>query len=219
MVRVVIDGNIGAGKTTQLDLLEAKGFFVKREPIEKWPLEEFYSDPSRWAFLLHMRILCTHRPIKTNKLAIYERSLQSSYWVFWQVLKKKGLVTSTEDATYSQLYDEMAWYPSLYIFLRKDPEIAYKHVQQRGQAGDSKVTLEYMKELDEEYLNLLRTLPCKVRVVNANQSVENIHKDICMHLAENELLSPFTKREEVQKPSRGGGPLSCPPFQHMCNLS
>jgi hypothetical protein len=40
-MKIVIDGNIGAGKTTQLNLLESKGFKVHREPIEKWPLELF----------------------------------------------------------------------------------------------------------------------------------------------------------------------------------
>lgn len=219
MARVVIDGNIGAGKTTQLDLLEAKGYRVQREPIDKWPLEEFYSDPSRWAFLLHMSILCTHRPARVSELVVYERSLQSSYWVFWQVLKKKGLIHPAEDTTYTQLYDRLSWYPDLYIFLSKDTDLAYKHVTERGQTGDSKVTLEYMKELEQEYLQLIKSIPCNVRVVNANQSVENIHKDICRHLEENELLRPSSKREKVPKSSRGGGPVPCPSVQHMCNLS
>jgi len=42
MPRVVIDGNIGSGKTTQLGLLEKKGWKVRRDPIDEWPLEEFY---------------------------------------------------------------------------------------------------------------------------------------------------------------------------------
>lgn len=31
-MKVVIDGNIGSGKTTQLDLLEMRGYRVRREP-------------------------------------------------------------------------------------------------------------------------------------------------------------------------------------------
>jgi predicted ATPase len=41
-MKVVIDGNIGSGKTTQLGLLEKAGYIVRREPIDQWPLEEFY---------------------------------------------------------------------------------------------------------------------------------------------------------------------------------
>ena len=61
-LRVVIDGNIGSGKTTQLGLLEKTGYTVRREAIQDWPLEEFYKDPARWAFLLHTSILLTNQP-------------------------------------------------------------------------------------------------------------------------------------------------------------
>jgi predicted ATPase len=38
-MRVVIDGNIGSGKTTQLELLERKGWFIQKEPIRFMALE------------------------------------------------------------------------------------------------------------------------------------------------------------------------------------
>jgi deoxyadenosine/deoxycytidine kinase len=221
MPRVVIDGNIGAGKTTQLDLLEAKGWKVRREPIDKWPLEEFYSDPSRWAFLFHMRILQTRAASNTKFPIIYERSLQSSYYVFWEILRKKGQVTDMEHDAYTYFYEKLGWQPDLYIFLSKTPELAYEHVQTRHQAGDGGVTLEYMKELNEAYMKLVRNMPCIVRVVNANRSVDEIHKDICKILAENEqLLVSDTQRDQVQKNRTArGGPMQCTSFINMCRLS
>lgn len=187
-MRIVIDGNIGTGKTTQLGLLEKKGWQVRREPIDKWPLEEFYKDQSRWAFLLHMKILQTLRPLKTDGVVLYERSVMSSRWVFWPVLEKHGHVTKAEHDTYDAFYTQYAWFPDLYIFLAKDVEKAYEHVTTRSQAGDSGVTLEYMKELDVEYQKLIHQVPCKVCIVDANRSVSEIHEEICGILAENELL-------------------------------
>ena len=220
MPRIVIDGNIGAGKTTQLDLLEAKGWKVRREPIDKWPLEEFYSDPSRWAFLFHMRILQTRASRETKTSVIYERSLQSSYYVFWEILRGKGQVTTMEHDTYTYFYEKLGWHPDLYIFLSKKPELAYDHIQARHQAGDTKVTLEYMRELDQAYLNLIKNMPCVVHVINANRGVEEIHKDICSILAENELLIGDPQRLQVQKnrPTRGGT-VQCTPFVNLCSLS
>ena len=172
MTRVVIDGNIGAGKTTQLDLLERKGWRVRREPIDQWPLEEFYKDPKRWAFLLHMRILQTSQPLPITKgPIIYERSLLSSRWVFWAVMKNKDQVTDIEDKTYEYYYDSLAWRPDVYIFLNKDVDVAWEHIQSRHQVGDSEVTREYWLELDKEYKKLITHIPCKVYVVNANRSV------------------------------------------------
>lgn len=218
-MKIVIDGNIGSGKTTQLGLLEQKGWQVRREPIEEWPLEEFYKNPSRWAFLLHMKILQTLRPLRTHQAVIYERSLLSSRWVFWPVLQKQGHVTPQEHATYDKFYEQYAWYPDLYIFLSKDPALGYEHVTKRGQTGDSGVTLEYMKELDAEYRKLIMKVPCKVRVVNANRTVDEIHKEICQILSENELLFGDGLGGQVQKEGRRGRQMSCTPFPDMCRLS
>jgi deoxyadenosine/deoxycytidine kinase len=219
-MKIVIDGNIGSGKTTQLNLLEKKGLQVRREPIDEWPLEEFYKDPKRWSFYFHMVILQTLRPVKTQDVVIYERSLLSSRWVFWPVLLKNGVVTKDEDATYAKFYEQFAWYPDLYIFLSKNPELAWEHIQQRHQTGDSGVTKEYWLELDAEYRNLLRSIPCKVHVVNANRSVEEIHEEISKIISvENELLRSDPRRRQVQTKGGGGRQVPCTSFQHVCRLS
>lgn len=218
-MKIVIDGNIGSGKTTQLGLLEEKGWQVRREPIDEWPLEEFYKDPTRWAFLFHMTILQTLRPLKTRQAVVYERSLLSSRWVFWPVLQSHGNVTDAEHKVYDKFYDQYAWYPDLYIFLSKDVDLAYEHVTKRGQAGDSGVTLEYMKELEAEYRNLVMKVPCKVHVINANRAVDEIHTEICKILSENELLFSDSLGGQVQKEGRPGRQVPCTSFSNMCRLS
>ena len=218
-MKVVIDGNIGSGKTTQLDLLERKGWTVRREPIDQWPLEAFYADPKRWAFYFHMVILQTLRPLKTKEPVIYERSLLSSRHVFWPIMLKKGLVTSEEDATYAKFYDQYSWFPDLYIFLSKKPETAWEHIQTRGQKGDNGVTLEYLKELDTEYQKLIKNIPCHVYILNANRSVEEIHEEICRVLTENELFLNDPSRDEVSPKSRRGREVPCTPFTDMCRVS
>ena len=219
MPRIVIDGNIGSGKTTQLGLLEKKGWKVRREPIDKWPLEEFYNDPKRWAFYFHMVILQTLRPIESKEPIIYERSLLSSRWVFWPVLLKKDIVTAKEDATYDKFYNQYAWYPDIYIFLSKKLDLAWDHIQKRRQAGDDGVTLEYLHELDEEYKKLIMKVPCKVYVVDANRGVEEIHTEICRILAENELFVGDALWSKMQKEGLPGRQMSCTSFTNMCRVS
>ena len=104
-MHIVIDGNIGSGKTTQLDLLAKKGWSVKREPIDEWPLELFYKDMSRWALLLQMRILQTVRPTK-DSVTIYERGLFATRHVFWEYLREKKLVTPEEHTVYDAAYEK-----------------------------------------------------------------------------------------------------------------
>lgn len=218
-MKIVIDGNIGSGKTTQLGLLEKKGWRVRREPIDDWPLEEFYKDPKRWAFYFHMVILQTLRPLKTSEPVIYERSLMSSRWVFWPVLLRKGIVTGEEDMTYAKFYNHYAWYPDVYIFLSKDLDLAWEHIQKRGQAGDTGVTLEYLHELGIEYQKLIKNVPCRIYIVNANQGVEEIHKEISRILTDHELFFSDTDGVQVQKDGRRRRKVSCAPFPDVCRLS
>jgi thymidylate kinase len=185
-MRIVIDGNIGAGKTTQLGLLEANGWYVHKEPIDEWPLKEFYEDQVRWAFLLHMRILQTFRPVLTTKHVVYERCMWSSKEVFWPLLGDK--LHEIENDTYNFFYNKMIWHPEVYIYLSKDPKIAFEHIQKRNQAGDSSITLEYLYEIDKGYRNMLKKLPERCYVVDANRTESEIHEEICRILSENELF-------------------------------
>ena len=214
---IVIDGNIGSGKTTQLGLLESKGWTVKREPIEQWPLKEFYADPKRWAFYFHMVLLKTLKP--PSGTAICERSAYSARYVFWPVLLKNGTVTKDEDATYDYFWNKYSWCPDLYIFLSKSPEKAFEHIQTRGQAGDNAITLEYLRELDFEYKRMIMKIPCRVIVVNANRTPEEIHTEICRHLSENELFLHHKERSQVQKTGSSRRQVQCTPFDGMCRLS
>jgi deoxyadenosine/deoxycytidine kinase len=216
---IVIDGNIGAGKTTQLDLLEKKGFRVRREPLDDWPLEEFYQDPSRWAFFFHMVLLKTQKPPASPRV-IYERSLYSSKYVFWEVLLEQGTVSKKEDEIYEYFWNKFAWKPTLFIYLNKDPELAYKHIQNRTQDGDSGVTLDYLYKLDAKYKELILKIPCKVLVINANRSAEEIHEEIYKYLVEDEsLYRTDSFRKEVQEDSSSRRKVPRSHCQHMCCVS
>ena len=217
MVKIVIDGNIGSGKTTQLDLLEKKGWSVKREPIDEWPLELFYKDKSRWALLLQMKILQTLRPVRGT--VIYERCLLSTRHVFWEYLVQKKLVRPEENDVYCVQYDKDAWYPDIYIFLSKKPEVSYEHIKKRGQAGDSGVTLEYLKDLDELYKKMIMKVPCRVHVINAHKTPEEIHKEILSVLQLDGVHVSDTGGPKMPASGAHQRQVLCTPFPDMCNLS
>jgi len=171
-MRIVIDGNIGSGKTTQLDLLEKIGYSVKREPIAQWPLDLYYSDPERWGFLFQIIILQTLVP--NEETTIYERSPISSRDVFWKTMKK----TDIEDEAYRKQFDIQAWLPEFYIFIDKGPDNCFNQIKKRNQEGDSKISLDYLKELDSNYNLMFKDLECKKIKVDGNDTIEHIHNKI-----------------------------------------
>jgi deoxyadenosine/deoxycytidine kinase len=176
-MRIVIDGNIGAGKTTQLNILELAGYNVKREPIDDWPLELFYQDKKRWAFLMHVSVLTSLSP-ECN--TIHERCVFTTAHVFWKLMKNK--VNPEEDKLFMKLYEKYKWVPDLYIYIHVEPEVAWEHIQNRDQAGDSGITLEYLKEIDQCYKEMLKILPCKVVIIQGNKSKDVIHSEILEYI-------------------------------------
>jgi deoxyadenosine/deoxycytidine kinase len=175
-MKIVIDGLIGAGKSTQVDILsKTLGISTIREPIDEWPLELFYSDPKRWGFLMQVAVLNSFVKLRHTD-GIFERSPESTRCVFWQNLVDSGMVNSTENEVFNALYDNVSWLPDITILIDKSPELCYEHIQKRTQAGDSKITLEYLKKLNS-YYDDFKKMP-EVVVVDGNRSISEVSEDI-----------------------------------------
>ncbi|NBS68013.1 hypothetical protein EBT31_03745 [bacterium] len=220
-MRIVIDGNIAVGKSTQLRLLEKAGYRVKREPIDDWSLDLFYKDKSRWALLLQMQILHSFSSSPPHSIVVYERCPMSSNHVFWQNLLQQGIVTADEDKLYQKYYERMAWQPDLYVYLTCTPEESYGRIQQRGQTGDKKISLEYLQKLHTLYDKLLGRVPCIVVPISVQgKTAEKVHEEIISAITiENELYVRNRSREEVSKAGSSRREVLCTPFPNMCNLS
>jgi len=174
-MKIVIDGLIGAGKSTQVDIIHQKlGIPVIKEPIEEWPLELFYSDPSRWGFMMQVSVLNSFVKFKDSD-GIFERSPQSTLRVFWQNLVDSGVVTQKEDEIFRKLFNTLEWKPDITILIDKDPKLCHEHIQLREQDGDSGVTLEYLERLNKYYQGFKSE---NVFIVNGNQSIEAVSEEI-----------------------------------------
>lgn len=170
-MKITIDGNIGSGKTTQIRMLESSGYSVHAEPIQQWPLELFYSNGSRWAFLMQMAVLegfSVHSDI-------YERSPHSSLKIFWDFMSDK--VTEEEDNICRKMYETYGWTSDVYIYIDTSPEICYERIKTRHQEGDSSIDINYLRTLDTLYKQYTQSHP-NVHVIDGHQSAYSIHNQI-----------------------------------------
>jgi deoxyadenosine/deoxycytidine kinase len=62
MVRVALEGLIGVGKSTVLNILkEDYGYDVAPEPVDQWTLlEQFYDDRKKYALAFETQVLCSY---------------------------------------------------------------------------------------------------------------------------------------------------------------
>lgn len=173
---IVVDGNIGSGKSTLLDGLSKHGFTVQKEALEKWPLEEFYADPATWAMPLQLAVFWSMGEKLEISLGpettVRERCPDSAFDVFWRAQERPP----QEDLVVTEFYERHRWTPETHIYLRSSPEWCFGNLKKRTQAGDSGVTLEYLKELHERYEKFFQGR--EHLEINAEQPPEVILSDI-----------------------------------------
>lgn len=175
-MKIVIDGSIGAGKTTILKMLQERGYKVVMEPIDEWPLEEFYKDPERWTFLLQMSILKSFSNRDSD--TIHERCMQTSYKVFFEMLKEIYTFHPKEIEIYDYFYEKHKWTPDIHIYLKASPEKCYENIHKRSQTGDSYVDIGYLRKLNFHYDEFIASHPY-IKVVDANADIDTVFKNVC----------------------------------------
>jgi len=173
---VVVEGNIGSGKTTFLapfmrdssnqsnpisDLVE-----VHEEPVAKWRnlqgtnlLQLMYEDPKRWSLLfqtyVQLTMLQQHTKISTKPIHIMERSLLSARYCFIENLYNGGNMTDPEYAVISEWFNFLITCPQLnfkidqIIYLRTDPEVAYERIKKRKRPEEHLIPFSYLKDLHD----------------------------------------------------------------------
>lgn len=173
---IVIDGNIGSGKSTVLDRLAQKGYTVCKEKIEEWPLDDFYKDPSRWAFLLQMSVLNSMHRLPEPNIIIHERCPDSSLAVFWENISDKGIVSQRENSVCKELYTKLAWKPDLHIFLDSNPMTCYERVSKRNQMGDTSVKLGYILQIDSYYKKYISNR--NIKIIKSDREIDAVVDDV-----------------------------------------
>lgn len=164
---VLIEGNIGAGKTTLGKRLAAEGqYSFIPEPTDAWRsgyasnmLDLFYSDTKRWAFTFQMVAFSTRAKTwheieqQTDRThVLLERSIYCDRHVFAENCVRTGLFTSAEHQLYIDMWEFMVRNfvdaPDHIIYLRTPADECLKRIHARGRAEEAGIPLSYLEELE-----------------------------------------------------------------------
>ena len=164
---ILLEGNIGAGKSTMGRILKESGLFdFIEEPVEAWQegfaanlLDAFYKDMGRWAFTFQITAFVTRAKTWQEVLAltdhsrvVLERSIFTDRYVFATNSHRLGGMTDAEWQVYCGLWDFLATNycvePECILYYRTPAEICVERMKERGRSEEIGVSLEYLNQLE-----------------------------------------------------------------------
>lgn len=157
---IVVDGVVGSGKTTLMNILkEELGVSGFEEPVTDNPiLGKFYHDRKRYAFPLQIFFL--NRRFRMLKKAqakkvssVMDRSIYGDV-IFAKLLHDGGDMEKDEFDLYQDLLTNMLDHieaPKLMIYLRADVDTAVDRIEKRGRDYEQIVERDYWERLNREY--------------------------------------------------------------------
>ncbi len=169
---IVVEGNIGAGKSTFLRILKERlNLDIIYEPTDKWQnigdggnlLDLFYKDIKRWAYTFQSfafitRVEAINERLKNSKakyVQILERSVYSDRFCFAKNCYEAGLMSSLEWQIYKDwfkwLVEGYTEKPDGFIYLKTDPKTCYSRMLKRDRDEEKSVPLSYLELLHKKH--------------------------------------------------------------------
>jgi deoxyguanosine kinase len=161
---IVIEGNIGAGKTTLATMIAEE--FNARLILERFAenpfLPKFYEDPVRFAFPVELSFLAER--FRQLKEELVEQDLFKNFTVAdYYFMKSLVFSSSTLDRDEFNLYRQIFYIiysslpkPDLYVYLHVSPERLLKNIALRGREYEKTITTAYLTGIQESYFNFFR---------------------------------------------------------------
>jgi len=164
---IVIEGNIGAGKTTLATMIAEE--FNARLILEHFAdnpfLPKFYENPERFAFPAELSFL-TER-FRQLKNELVEQDLFKSFTVAdYYFMKSLVFASSTLERDEFNLYRQIFYIiysslpkPDLYVYLHVSPDRLLKNIAARGREYEKAITESYLTDIQEGYFKFFKQNP------------------------------------------------------------
>ena len=158
---LVIEGNIGAGKTTLATMLSADlNSKLILEGFSDNPfLPRFYSDPVKYSFPLELSFLAErYTQLKTDLASrdLFHELTIMDYYFMKSLIFAQNTLASDEYNLYRKFFDiiyERLPKPDLYVYLHMPEDRLIENIRQRGRDYEQSIEIGYLKTIREGYFN------------------------------------------------------------------
>ncbi len=202
MVKVIsVEGNIGSGKSTLVEMLKEvlgkeKDIIFLQEPVEEWNtirdkngqtiLEKFYGDQQKYSFAFQMmayitRLALLRKTVKENPNAVIvtERCLYTDKFVFAQMLYDAGKIEDVEFSIYLNWFDEFIEDLPItkMVYIKTCPNVCYERMIKRNRNGEAGIEIDYLEKCHDYHQKMVEHM--KVPVLNIDGNKDNTEENVC----------------------------------------
>ncbi|MDC0303499.1 deoxynucleoside kinase [Flavobacteriales bacterium] len=161
---VVIEGNIGSGKTTlSKKLAEHWNSRIMLEEFKENPfLPKFYKNPEQHSFALELSFLAERYHQKRdelNRTDLFKPGIVCDYSFAKSLVFSRINLDKDEFNLYQNLFHiihDRLPKPDLLLFLYCSPEKSLSQIHKRGRSYEQEISLEYLESINKGYLEFFK---------------------------------------------------------------
>lgn len=161
---IVIEGCIGAGKTTlaQKFAVDFNAELILERFADNNFLPKFYKDPIHYAFPVEMTFLTDrYQQLKSlrSQRDLFTDLVIADYFIDKCIIFAKNNLPGDEYNLFSKVYDIISSYlpkPDLIIYLYNNSESLLKNIAKRGRDYEKEISANYLINIQDSYINYLK---------------------------------------------------------------
>jgi deoxyadenosine/deoxycytidine kinase len=163
---LVIEGNIGAGKTTLSKKFaeEYNAKLILEQFADNPFLPKFYNDQERYSFPLELSFLADrYNQIKSEvlNLDLFHPFLVADYYFAKSSIFAQNTLKDDEYHLFRQIFDivfDSIPKPDLYVYLHADTTQLLRNIEKRGRSYEQNIEPGYLERIQNGYFNFFKQI-------------------------------------------------------------
>jgi deoxyguanosine kinase len=182
---IVIEGNIGAGKTSLTKKIAAdfNAKLILEQFAENPFLPKFYENPERYSFPLELSFLAERYRQFNDELSsrdLFKTFTISDYYFMKSLIFAGNTLSADEYNLYRQIFNiiyNSLPKPDLYVFLHLPTDKLLNNIRKRGRSYEQNITADYLEKIQSGYFEFFRQITDLTYVIIDTNNINFVEND------------------------------------------